>query len=232
MQLPNKLTYSVWIVALILISGCGTGVPVEPTLAVLPTLAPTFEPSPVSTTIAPTLPATWTPKPPPTAIPVTVIVAPGPAELTEQAPMGVIKTSDKTLTVTLSEAQLNVAIMDRYNVAPLANYPDAPLITLDDGGLIITAHIIPQTANAGSQPQTISLLATFNIFEGALELQPTELSPQNVGVTTKQVKLAHNLLMRTISEMVLQAAGAPGYTYDFAVIAPDKLTFTIALNTQ
>lgn len=224
----KKRTRWLLVLSFLLITSCRPGVPIEPTVIVPPTQTPTFEPTIDSTQNPPTLPPTWTPTPTKTPIPVTVVVPPGPAEQTLQAPIGIVSGGNNTIIVTLTEAQLNSAIIDRYDAAPLSTYKDAPHVTLDDGGLVITMHIVPQNAPADSQPQTMTLVGTFNIFNGALELQPSELSPANVGVTTKQVKLAHALLMRTISELVLGAAGGPGFSYNYAIITPDQLSLTVA----
>jgi hypothetical protein len=88
---------------------------------------------------------------------------------------------------------------------------------------------VPLNAPPESKPQTLTLIADFAIYSGVLELDPLNLSPLNVGVTTLQVKLGHTLLMQTLNELVHDAADLSGpLTYNYVNITPERLSLTVA----
>ena len=213
----------------IILTGCQSTGPVVPTLAptlVLPTQTATPEPSAPAVTLAPTLPPqpTQTVKPA-TAAPRTSV--PNAATRTASAPIGVVNDGG-VMVLNISEAQLNAALKRKFDSTPLARYTAAPQVTLSDGALVLTLLIIPQDAPADSSPQTMTLVGSLDAYDGALELQPTDLSPLDVGVTARQVKLAHVMLLKTLNDLALQAAGQPHtVTYNFADVSPDKVQLTI-----
>ncbi|MEP7286999.1 MAG: hypothetical protein ABI947_14675 [Chloroflexota bacterium] len=218
----------------IMLTGCRSNVPiVMPTLiptVILPTLTP--KPTLAATLALPTLPPTWTPDPTvrPTqpASPVPPTPPPNPAEQTAQAPISAITNDTGATILTITEAQLNAALARAYEDAPLASYTTAPLVTVGDGALVLTLSIVPQNAPVGAKPLTMTLVGTLAIYNGALEFQPTDLSPLNVGVTTRQVKLAHALLVRTLNEVARDSTGATGsQTFNFASIVLGQISLTL-----
>ena len=148
---------------------------------------------------------------------------------TSQAPIQAIDNGNGVL-LNITEAQLNAAVERLFDEKPLDRYIDAPQVRLGDGALVMTLHIVPQNAPADSGAQTLTLIATLAIYDGMLEMQPSALAPLDVGVTTRQAKLAHNLLMRSLAELVTNTAGTDKVTYNFASITPDKVLLTVVRN--
>ena len=228
-SIPHCWLLAAGIVVILLVSGCQGIGPVEPTVVRLPTQTQSPQPTGPKVTVPfPTLPPTWTPGPTKTELPT---IPPKPAlptrDQTAEAPINVVSNGNGASELAITEAQLNAALKRKFGEAPLANYTDAPHVTLGDGSLIMTLLIVPLNAPPDSKPQTMTLIADFAIHDGALELEPMNLAPLNVGVTTLQVKLGHNLLMQTLNELVHDAAGVSGtLTYNFVSIAPDKLSLT------
>lgn len=225
--------YIVCAASAIALAGCQNTVPVVPTLAptlVLPTQTATPEPSAPAVPLAPTLTPQST-QPEPTAKPATFAPRtpkPNAATQTASAPIGVVNDGG-VLVLNITEAQLNAALKHKFDSAPLARYTAAPRATLSDGALVLTLLIIPQDAPADSRPQTMTLVGGLATYDGALELQPIDLSPLDVGVTPRQVKLAHVMLIKTLNDLAIQAAGQPrAVTYNYAGVSPDKVQLTIA----
>jgi hypothetical protein len=229
-SVPHHWLLAAGIACALAISGCQGIGPVEPTVVRLPTQTPLPEPTgPQVTAPFPTLPPTWTPGPTKTELPT---IPPKPAvpthDQTADAPINVINNGNGAAQLSITEAQLNAALKRKFDDAPLANYTDAPHVTLGDGSLIMTLPIVPLNAPSGSSPQTMTLIADFAIYDNALELDPTNLSPSDVGVTTLQVKLGHTLLMQTLNELVHTASNIAGpLSYNYVSIAPDKVSLTV-----
>jgi hypothetical protein len=202
-------TFVITLIAGLVLSSCRTNVPIEPTLALLPTETRTPEPTGPVITVPPapsaTLPPTWTPIPSatkPTDVPITVIPTIDVQAQTAQAPIKSYDNGTGGKILTITEAQLNAILATEYNIAPLQRYIAAPQIELSDETLILTAPIIPQNAAANSNALTVSLIGSFAIFDGNIEFDPVDLSPSDAGVTTMQVKQAHNLLVNSLKSYV------------------------------
>jgi hypothetical protein len=191
--------------AAFLMSACQSNLPVEPTLALLPTETRTPQPTgPVVTALPATLPPTWTPIPSPTKpteIPVAVVPTLDSQAQTAQAPIRAIDNGTGGKILTITESQLNAVLATEYSLAPLQNYTEAPHVVLSDEALILTAPIIPKSS-ANANPLTVTLIGSFAIFDGGIEFDPVDLSPVDAGVTTMQVKQAHLLLLNSLKTLV------------------------------
>ena len=211
--------------SVLLLSGCrGTG-PVVPTVAPLPvTLLP--EPTAPEVTALPTVVFTVTPAVTKTELPT---IPPRPTiDRTAQAPINTINNGNGATLLNITAAQLNAALRRKYDDAPLANYTAAPNVSFGDGSLTMTLSIVPLAAADGTNPQTMTWIATLGIYDGKLEIQPISLLPLNVGVTTQQVKLGHVLLLQTLNEIAKTAAGDPtSVTFNYANVDPDKISMTV-----
>ena len=224
------------IAGLITISGCGGVAPVEPTAVVLPTSISLPSPTagPQVTLSAPPLPPTWTPAPrtagPPTVTLLPSYTPPPPTATRDQAAdVPLIVTNERGATLLkLTEPQLNAALAQRFDAAPLPDYAAAPRVRLGDGVIAVTMRIVPYKAAPGSSPQTMTLTVTLTIEAGALEIHPTQLAPLEVGVLTRQVKPGQALLLQTLNELVSQAAGKPRtITYNYVGVSPDGVSLTV-----
>ncbi len=77
----------------------------------------------------------------------------------------------------------------------------------------------------------MTLTLTLAIYDGVLEIRPTQLAPLDSGVTTLQVKLGQALLQQTLADIVNQAAGsARSLVYNYVSIRPDGVTLTVVAN--
>ncbi len=217
-------------ISVVVLSACQSTGPIVPTVAPTVALLLTHSVTPEPSVPVETLPPSWTPRPTQTAKPATSAPrspTPNPAAQTANAPVGVVNDGG-VLMLNITETQLNAALKRTFDSAPLVKYTAAPRATLGDGALVLTLLIVPQNAPADSSPQTMTLVANLATYDGALELQPTDLSPLDVGVTARQVKLAHVMLLKTLNDLALGAAGqAHAITYNYAGVTPDKVQLTI-----
>ncbi len=223
-----------------IVAGCGTG-PVEPTLP--PVLTDPPRPataSPIAPTLGPTLtlPPTWTQVP--TQIPGPTVTlppsdTPPPAtatlDLTAQIPIAATSNGSGATVLTLTEAQLNAALAEHFDAAPLLNYTAAPRVTLVEGSMAVTMLIVPIQTSAGSSAQTMTLMVNLDEYDGALEVQPVLLAPLGVGVSTRQVKMGQALLLQTLNDVAHQASGATGaITYTYVSVHPDGVSLTVVVS--
>ncbi len=216
------------VLCLSLISGC-SGTPIEPTIQ--PRITATRLPSPTSkpeiTLPVPTLPPTWTPDPRKTE-PATATLLPSITPTTTIAPLMATNTGHGVTSLKITEEQLNAALARRYGRTPLPDFAAAPHVTLGDQSLAVIMRIVPYQAPPGSSAQTMTLTVSLAIQAGALEIQPTQLAPLEVGVLTRQVKPGQALLLQALTDLVGQAAGnPPALTYNYVDVRPDGITLTV-----
>lgn len=225
----------VTIVGLMLLIGGCSNLPIEPTVAVLPTLIPSPTSRPTST---PTIhPPTATPLSSPTMTitpkPATAVLPTLPPTVTPAlvavVPLVATGSDPHTLTVSITEAQLNAALGRQFDAAPLPNYALAPRVTLTDGSLDLVSLILPlgTPVNTPNSPQTITLTTTLAVYDGVLESHPAALAPLNVGITTPQVKISEALLLKTLKEIVQQATKLNTITYSDVAIQPTGISITV-----
>jgi hypothetical protein len=220
-----------------LLSGCLMVDPVVPTVAPVatdtpgtPTLAPTISIRP-----SVTLPPTWTPSP--TKVPAATVTLlpsdtpPPPTatyDETANAPIAATSNGNGGVILIVTEAQLNAALARHFDAAPLLNYTAAPRVTLVNGAMAVTMLIVPGNAPVGANPQTMTLLAGLDIFGGILEVRPQQLSPLDVGVTTRQVKIGQALLLQTLNDIAREASSVSGaMSYNYVSIHPDGVSLTV-----
>jgi hypothetical protein len=218
-------------------AGCQGVGPVEPTLVVLPTMTASPSPTrgPEITMPSPTLPPTWTPLPTipprPTAPLLPSYTAPPPTatlDLTAAVPVAVTSHARGVLELRLTEAQINAELARHFDAAPLPKYTSAPRVSLGDGAMTLTMHIVPINAPANAGPQTVILTVTWPINGDRPEVFPIQLTPWDSGITTRQVKLGHILLQQTLLDLVNERAGSPRtLTYNYVNISRDGIALTI-----
>lgn len=227
-------------IAAILVSGaagCRGIAPIEPTLALLPTETRTPPPSaaPEVTVPAPTLLPSWTPSPT-KLVPPTVTLLPSytppPSTATRdtvaEVPLAVTTNPDGVTTLIITEAQINAALARKFDAAPLPNYTTAPRVILDNGSMLVTMQIVPLNQPSGASPLSMNLTITLAVHAGTLENRPTALAPLNAGVTTLQVKPGQALLLQTLHEVVIEAAGKPAaLTYKTVEVRSDGVVLTV-----
>lgn len=230
---PPRLRKLRWLLALV-IAGCSV-VPPEPT--VIPERTPETEtPPPPTFTPAPTLtaPPTWTAIPTETLPPTVTIpptnTAPPPtatADLRSSPAPTLIDGGGGGLEVMITEILLNAALARNFDALPLPNYAVAPRATLTDSAILLALHIVPRDAPAGSAPQPLTLYVGLATPGGVLETAPTRLEPLDTAVSTQQVKLGEALLMRTLDELAVQAAGSARIFYNGAEVGQGVITLKV-----
>src|SRR5262249_52611410 len=147
----------------------------------------------------------WTDTPEPTDLPLPTVLTETPIPPTATLdsstfPLPMVTVNpDGIITLTITEDQLNAGLAARFAAAPITNYAGSPVINLGDGSLEMKMTIVPLKAPSGSNPLFVSLTLTLGVYDRALEIQPTLLSPLNVGVTARQVKLGQALLLQTLT---------------------------------
>ncbi|MHB8630064.1 MAG: hypothetical protein ACYDBJ_10130 [Aggregatilineales bacterium] len=215
------------------VSGCRP--PDEP----LPTLIPSLIPSLVPPTAVPTVP-TSTPAPSalPSLPPTSTIVpaSPVPPSLvpitSEPVLPPAIVTANGTLTITLTEAQLNDALAKRFATQPIAGYAGPPHASLRAGAIELTITLVSGTPSAPLQSATLTLtLAALPTVSGTvLDVRAVKLSKSDA-ISTLQVKPAQTLLTTTLESLIEQATGLPAGTrpieFNYVAVSPDKLTLTV-----
>ena len=146
-----------------------------------------------------------------------------------EVPPAVTINPEGVITLIISEAQLNAALARKFDAAPLANYTTTPRVMLDNGSMLVTMEIVPLNQPPGASPLTMTLTTTLAVYAGTLENRPTSLAPLNAGVTTLQVKPGQALLLQTLHEVVIEAAGKPAaLTYKTVEVRSDGLALTVA----
>ena len=213
-------------------SGC------RPSDQPLPTLIPTLISTPYSPTAPPTLPIvthtpTALPSLPPTA---TVVVSTTPLpSLIPLTPAPVlpplIVTANGTLTLTLTEPQLNYALAKDFSAQPIATYAGPPHASLSDGAIDLTITLTSGTPSAPLQSATltVTLSALSTVSGTVLDIRAVKLSKPD-GVSTLQIKPAQALLTTTLQTLVAHAAGFSTETpleFSYVAVTADKLTLTI-----
>ena len=199
------------------------------TVTALPTLAPTglstatatltniriVSPTPAN---SPTVPASDLPSP---AVPT---LDSGTDSATIPPPR--VVNSSGTLTITLTEAQLNNALMQRFTLKPLPGFSTTPHATLIAGGLQLTL-----TMFASAQPirLTVTLAALRTMTGSQLDIRAIGLSTLN-GVTTLQVKPAQNLLANVLDVIMQHAAANSRFDVTFVTVTPILLTLTVVMH--
>lgn len=214
---------------LLILAACG-GPPIPPTPTAAPSPTPTETPT-LAPTATPTETPSWTDTPLPTDVPPSTdtLVAPDTTlDLTAESLPVVTIEPGGVITVMITEDQINATLASRFASAPIPNFHDSPVVNLGDGNLEMTMQIVPLKAPAGANPLPTSLTLALATRNGALEIQPTLLSPLNAGVTARQVKLGQALLLQTLNEMVAQAAASSGsLSFVQVMVEPDSIQFSV-----
>ncbi len=215
------------------VSGCRP--PDQP----LPTLIPSLIPSLVPPTAIPTVPTstlalTALPSLPPTSTIVPLSpVPPSLAPLTSEPILPpAIVTANGTLTITLTEAQLNDALAKRFAAQPIAGYAGPPHAILSAGTIELTITLASGTPSAPLQSATLTLtLAALPTVSGTvLDVRAVKLSKPDA-ISTLQIKSAQILLAATLESLIEQATGLPAGTrpieFNYVAVTTDKLTLTV-----
>lgn len=203
---------------LLILGACRIDLPPAPTL--IPSETPTISPTPLpitpSPTLTPTAPPTLTAVPSETPPPTVTLPAtktlPPPTATPDNAILSaptVIALGPETISLNITESQINAVLARRFDTAPLANYRIAPRVSLGDSTLTLTLRIVPQNAPSGSAPQVLTLQLGLSAPGGLLETVPNLLTPLNTGVGTQQVKAGESLLLQSLLEIIRQALGTP-----------------------
>ncbi len=210
-----------------LISGCGGIAPIEPTVPPIATRQPSPTGAPEITLPVPSLPPTWTPDRRKTE-PATATLLPSITPTITIAPLMATHNEHGATSLKITEEQLNAALARRYSHSPPSDFAAAPHVTLGNGSIALVMRIVPYQAPPGSGAQTMTLTINLAIYAGALEIQPTQLAPLEVGVLTRQVKPGQMLLFQALTDLVGQAAGSsPALTYNYVDVRPDGITLTV-----
>lgn len=214
---------------MIMLGGCG------PTDEDIPTLMA----SPLPPTLAPVvLTPTPTPSTLPSPSPILATYIPVRPTLVFSSPEPVspplIVTTNGTLIITLTDAQLNDALSKRFSTDPITSYAGPPHATLGAGTVELTITLVSNTPTTSLQTATLTLtLATLPTVSGTvLDVRAVRLIKPDQ-ISTLQVKPAQALLTATLEALATQASGLPAalpLNWGDVTVSSGKLTLTVLLS--
>lgn len=222
-------------VSLLILGGCTFPAPPEPTLNPSPrplptrTATPRSTPTPTTPVLPPALPATLdpafpTPTRPPTDTPPPPTATGDPASVL--ATLAVTPEGGR-FEVILSEAQVNAALAQAFDLQPLPGHAIAPRATLGFGFLTLTMHIYPPDAPAGDPPQRVMLILRLEQAGGFLETFPIQLEPLDGGIPTRLIKPGEALLLDALNRIIQSVAGSSPLYCEQIAIRPEGIKLSL-----